>query len=136
MSQAMTINQKDLNGLHRAITRNPELVKREAKVLFQRVGSYIDRFLATSPWRIGGNGGGIPYQTGELLRNSRNRRYGANSMLIFTDENTVPYARFVHDGTSKMKARPYYEAAMAGTAEEQNKAIRAFLDKITADFAK
>lgn len=132
---SLTISKSDLQGLQRAIKRNPQVVAREAKTMFIRIGSYIDRFLATSPWRIGGATGGVPFDTGELYRNARNRKFGTLSMTIFTNTSAVPYAPFVSEGTSKMEARPYYEAALAGTENEQTNAINQFLDATVRNLA-
>jgi hypothetical protein len=133
---SLEINKRDWQGLQNAIKRNPQVVVREAKTLFIRVGSYVDRFLATSPWRIGGASGGVPYATGELFRNARNRTFTPYSMVISTNESAVPYAVYVSEGTSKMQARPYYESAMAGTKVEQENAINQFMDAIIKDLAK
>jgi hypothetical protein len=133
---SLEINKRDWQGLQTAIKRNPQVVLQEAKTLFTRVGSYVDRFLATNPWTIGGASGGVPYATGELFRNARNRTFTPYSMIISTNESVVPYAQFVHDGTVKMQARPYYEAAMAGTKVEQENAINQFMDAILKDLAK
>jgi hypothetical protein len=136
----LTVNKKDWIGLQRAIQRNPEVVKREAKNLFMRVGSHIDRSLATSPWRVGGASGGVPYATGELLRNARNRRFTPYTMIIFTNltGKVGEYAEYVHDGTpgGQMAARPYYDVAMANTRPQQSDAINQFLDVVTNALAK
>lgn len=125
---SLTISKTDLESLRKAISNNPDVVKAEAKKLFIRVGSYIDRFLSTSPWRIGGAVGGVPYATGELFRNATKRKFGALKMTIYTNTQAVPYAKFVHGGTHKMSARPYYDAAMAGTKPQQAAAISAFMN--------
>ncbi len=132
---SLSINKTDLAGLKKAIANNPSVVSGEARKLFIRVGSYVDRFLSTSPWRVTGAFGGVPSATGELLRNARLRKFGALSMTIYTDTAVVPYAKFVHGGTSKMKARPYYDAAMAGTEKAQNDAIGKFLDATVKSLA-
>ena len=132
----LTFNKKDWAGLQKAIARNPDVVQREAKNLFVRVGSYIDRSLATSPWKVGGGGGGVPYASGELFRNARNKEFKANSMRIYTNTNVVPYALFVHEGTSRMQARPYYDVAAENTEPQQNDAINTFLDAVTNQLAK
>lgn len=132
---SLTINKTDLASLKSAISRNPAVVQTEARKLFVRVGSFVDRFLSTSPWRVTGAFGGVPQATGELLRNARQRKFGALSMTIYTDTAVVPYAKFVHDGTSRMKARPYYDAAMAGTKKAQDDAIGVFLDNTIKSLA-
>jgi hypothetical protein len=133
---SLEINKRDWQGLKNAIKRNPQSVIREAKTLFTRVGSYVDRFLATSPWRIGGANGGVPYATGELFRNARQRTWTPYSLTIATNTQAVPYGVYVHEGTSKMQARPYYESAMAGTKVGQEEAISKFMGAIIKDLAK
>ena len=132
----LQINKRDLEAMQLAMRRSPEFVKQATKKLFVRVGSHIDRFMATDPWRMNGSAGGVPYATGELFRNSRNKKIEPMQMKIYTNLAAVPYGVFVHQGTSKMKARPYYESAMDGTKKEQDIAIGQFLDEITSDLAK
>ena len=136
----LTFNKRDWAGLQKAIARNPDVVKREAKNLFVRVGSYIDRSLATSPWRVGGNGGGVPYASGELFRNARNRKFTPYTMIIFTNTTgkVGEYAEYVHDGTpgGQMKKRPYYDYAMDSTEPQQADAQNMFLDKVLNQLAK
>lgn len=119
-----------------AIRRSPGKVQDEAQKLFIRNASFIDRFLSSSAWRVGGGAAGVPFRSGNLLDNARDRVFTAYSLIISTDLNTAPYGLYVHDGTRKMKARPYYDAAVEKTEAEREDAINKFMDEVVKDLAK
>lgn len=129
------IEIKGLDELRRAIARNPEVVRTEAQKLFTRVASHIDRHLAKDPWRVNSGAGGVPVDTGHLLRNARKRQFAPMSLSIYTDTNAVPYARYIHEGTSRMQARPYYESAKTGTEKETEHEAGRFMDAIVKSLA-
>lgn len=61
------------------------------------------------------NGGGQPYPvgviTGTLKRSLKIKRIGKNKYKVFADMNIAKYACWVHDGSSKMEARPFIDDA-------------------------
>lgn len=58
----------------------------------------------------------IPYpvsvNTGTLKRSLKIKRMGKASRKVFADRNIANYACHVHDGTSRMKARPFLDDAV------------------------
>jgi HK97 gp10 family phage protein len=56
-----------------------------------------------------------PVKTGTLKRSETTRvEAGGNRGIVGTN---VSYARFVHDGTIKMKARPFFEEGLAASRD-------------------
>lgn len=62
------------------------------------------------------NGGGQPYPvgviTGTLKRSLKIKKLGKHRYKDFADMTIAKYACWVHDGTSKMKARPFLDDAV------------------------
>ena len=93
----------------RAIKRNPGKVKDEvAKFLVRAIAIYKSGIM-NSPWRKGSSGGGAPVDTG-YLRDSH--QAGTKIMAwkaYIGPASSVKYARYVHEGTKRMKARPWLD---------------------------
>lgn len=50
-----------------------------------------------------------PIDTGRLVSNNKILKVNSKHLTV---GNTAPYAKFVHDGTSRMRARPFYREAI------------------------
>lgn len=59
---------------------------------------------------------GQPYpvgvQTGSLKRSLKIKKVGKNKYKVFADMNIANYACWVHDGTARMKERPFLDDAL------------------------
>ena len=54
----------------------------------------------------------VAVRTGSLKRSLKIKRMGKASRKVFADMNIANYASHVHDGTSRMKARPFLDDAV------------------------
>lgn len=122
MSSVRFIGVKELKE---AVTRHPQTVKRAIDIFLQRGIADYKRGINNNPWRVGGNGGGVPVSNDPRYRTKRNQNYqrarsgnlrdthvvqrNALSAFIGPSLSMAPYAKMVHDGTRKMKARPWLD---------------------------
>ena len=105
-----------LESFKEAILRNPETTLRAIKQFLTRGIAVYNRILIRNPWRVGMSGGGIPVRQsrykgrkiGGNLRDTHQREIEQFEARIYP---TAPYAGYVHDGTRKMKARPWLDYA-------------------------
>lgn len=58
-----------------------------------------------------------PFRTGKLRRGIRKRKTGDSSAVVGVFADEVPYAVFVHFGTSKMAGNPFLLAAFWQNAQ-------------------
>ena len=72
----------------------------DLKSVFTRIGA---RAMATA-------NAGTPVKTGALVSSNKQSKR-KNSVYLYSGSARVPYARFVHWGTSLMERRPYLSAA-------------------------
>lgn len=72
---------------------------------------------------------GIPGYVGGTLRAAtqvgKERKRGLNQVV----ESNTHYALWVHEGTTKMKGRPYLRVALEGEIPELNKRLREIIKK-------
>lgn len=54
----------------------------------------------------------VAVRTGTLKRSLKIKRMGIASRKVFADRNIANYANWVHDGTTRMKARPFLDDAV------------------------
>lgn len=77
-----------------------------------------------------------PLDTGAMMRGISVTEKTPLKVVISPDMNTTPYAKYVHDGTGKMRARPFLEI----TKNRDGKYLEGFfqrtLDKFVDDLAK
>jgi len=105
----MSVNLRFTNAdsFIRAINTTGPTMRDRARVFFTRARAEYDRILLRSPWRIGGSPGGVPTDT-KSLRDTLQREVTSEYLRITP---TQAYAGWVHDGTSKMEARPFFDHA-------------------------
>lgn len=93
-----------------AIKRNPQHVITESRNFMTRGMAVYKRGIINSPWRVGGAGGGSPVRVkGPIrgnLRDTHGTEVNAFESRIFP---TASYARYVHEGTKHMEARPWLD---------------------------
>jgi hypothetical protein len=134
-----------MDTLKAAIRRNPQKAAAETRrFLTDSMASY-KRGINNDPWRVGGTGGGVPvsndpryprrYQRAKSggLRDSHRTEVQSLMASIFP---TAPYAKYVHDGTARMAARPWLEYVKGDRETEVMGHAYRMLEAITADLAK
>ena len=126
---------KGLDGLKRAIARNPSKVKDEAREFLTDAMAEYKRGIIRDPWRVGGNGGGAPVDTMNMRDTHQTTIEGLRA-AIGPDLRAAPYAEYVIMGTKHMKARPYLDYVQEQKSESVNKLAEAMLEAITNDLAK
>ena len=84
-----------------------------------------------NPWRVGGSGGGVPVDTGNLFI-AHETEINKFSAKLFVNNDRAKYASYVHDGTSRMKARPWLEYSK----EKNKKAIERLQDDLLKNIVK
>lgn len=68
-----------------------------------------------------------PVLTGALLTSERYVITGSSSVSLVAD---VPYAHFVHDGTSRMAARPFFDQAIKDKDTEVDALFRQWGERL------
>lgn len=102
-----SIDFKGLKELQRAIERHPQKVVEHTQTFLQRGMAIYRSGIQNNPWRMGERGGGSPVDTSNLLK-SHAVRFDKFEASIGPGRNyPVKYARYVHDGTTKMEKRPW-----------------------------
>lgn len=54
----------------------------------------------------------VAVRTGNLKRSLKMKKMGKGRRKVFADRNIAEYASYVHDGTARMKARPFLDDAV------------------------
>lgn len=125
-------DKRDIKAFKRAIKRNPAMVKMYANDFFVEAMAAYNRKIIRNPWEIGGTPGGAPVDTGNL-RDTHKRTITPWEARI---EPTTDYAPFVHEGTSRMQARPWLEYAFESARPEVNRKADEFLKKVVNKLAE
>ena len=130
------VSEKDLRALERAFSRSPEMMRTEGLRMMNRINVGLQRQIIRNPWRIGGAGGGVPVDS-KSLRQSHRYEVKPEQVKISVDQaKAKAYGWAVHEGTSKMQARPWLDYSLE--REEQNIKNLAddFLNRVVAYLAK
>ena len=102
-----SIEFKGLEELKRAISRNPQKVIEETQTFLQRGMAVYRSGIQNKPWRVGSSGGGAPVDTRNLVQSHAVRIDKFEASIGPSRNYYVPYAAYVHEGTSRMQARPW-----------------------------
>lgn len=141
-----------LKEFERAIKRSPENTRKELQKFFVRAEAKIKSRLRNRPWQLGQSGGGVPVLTGNLrdgmigagraplaeLGNRRKDGVGhiyertATRLRIYP---TASYAKYVHDGTGRMKGRPWLDHALKKEDSSIKKLENDLLKNIVSNLA-
>ena len=109
----ITIDDK---ALKRMIKESPDEVRKFSQVFIRDgINAYWQKVNNTSPWQVGGRGGGVPTDTGNL-RMAHKKEIKSFEGKVYVDMNKTKagrwnYASLVHGGTSKMEGRPWLQYA-------------------------
>lgn len=126
--------------LTRAIKNNPITIRNNALRYMNRSISALKRTIMQNRWQIGSYGGGVPVASGNLKKAHRDE-IGVFRSRIWVDKNRTQagrwnYADLVHDGTSKMEARPWLEFAKNSNKRLIESYGRDFVKAIINNLAK
>lgn len=116
-----------LDELTRAIIRQPRKFLRESQILMVRVMAVYRKGIIRSPWGVSSTGGGSPVGTGNL-RDTHNVKITGLTASLYP---TASYAQFVHDGTRRMKKRPWLDFVR----DDKQRDVDDLLDKFLKDMA-
>lgn len=124
-----------IDGLRKAIKRNPIFVTLEAKKFIVRGIAEYNKGIIRKPWQVGGAGGGAPVAAiqGGNLRDTHGKRITSTKGVIFPTAN---YAEYVHRGTSTMKKRPWLDFVKKTKDPIIIKLAEKMLQNITNELAK
>jgi len=115
-----------------AIKRNPQFISNEVKKFITRALAKYKSGILNSPWRTGGSGGGSPVATGNL-RDTHRSEVGNFEGRIYP---TSRYSEFVHEGTNKMRARPWLDFVKKDKDREIKDLEKEMLKNIVQNLAK
>jgi len=125
-----------LKDLEKAIARNPQTVKQSTKIYFQRGLAAYRRGIYNSPWSIGDTGGGAPVDTRNLVQ-SHGEKFGDFEASIGPARRfPVEYAIYVHQGTKRMKKRPWLDFVRQQQDGQIQGLQRDLLENIVKQLAK
>lgn len=127
---------KDIKGLEDAIARNPVTVKEQVSTLLARARSMYMGSIKREPWRLGGNSGGSPIDTGNLVRSHTEQMTPWTWEVRANGNNKAPYAVYVHEGTRNMSARPWLDYAIKTNDRRLQQMQISMLDYLVNDLAR
>lgn len=73
-----------------------------------------------------------PLDTGTMMRNVQIVEKSPLRVVISPSNTITPYAKFVHEGTSRMQARPFLEI----TKQTEEKNIQSFFHRTLEGFVR
>lgn len=135
-------NENTLRTLQNAIRRNPDVIRSESLAFMTRAKAVLMTTINRNPWRVGGRGGGAPVDSRRLLQ-SHQDRISPFELRIFPEPRATKikspwntYAELVHDGTSRMKRRPWLDYAVKSNDMQIRQLQGRLLEHVTKDLAK
>jgi hypothetical protein len=130
----------DYDKLKKAIQRNPQKTKDEVNIFLVRTQSVIKQGIVQEPWRVGATSGGVPVKTGNLKKAHEYTIEPFRFVVAVNKRKTQVgkwnYASLVHDGTSKMEARPWLTNIEKTKRPQIDRLAKDMLEKITTDLGK
>jgi len=132
----INIKLEGAEAFERAIRENPGYTKSQAMIMMTRIKADYQRTIIRSPWRVGALSGGVPVDT-TTLRDAH--RYQVKPTKLKVDvrpEIANRYGEYVHEGTSKMEARPWLDYATEKNKSNRERQVDDFLKAIVNNLAK
>lgn len=130
-----SVEFRGFDELRAAVARNPKRVYASAQLFLTRAMAEYRRGIQNAPWRVGGSGGGAPVDT-HNLRDTHVSRITGLTASIGPNLDAAPYAPYVHDGTARMRARPWLDFVRDDREPAVEKLADGLLEEITSDLAK
>jgi len=118
-----------------AIEKNPQFIANEVKKFITRALAKYRSGILNTPWRMGGSGGGSPVAmiNGGNLRDTHRSEVGNFEGRIYP---TSHYSLFVHEGTNKMRARPWLDFVKKDKDKDIRVLEKEMLTSIVQNLAK
>ena len=136
MSVNIQINEKDLRNLRKAFNNSPDLMRSKGGQLMTRLKANLQQRIIRKPWQVGWSGGGAPVASGSL-RDAHRYKVSSTELEISLDPSKEDsYGRYVHEGTSKMEARPWLDYAVEKEESNTNQLVNNFLDDVVQGLAR
>ena len=120
----------------RAIKKNPQVVRSEVSKFLTRGMAEYRRSIQTKPWRLGGSGGGAPVDTTNLQTSHVPKFSQWEASIGPRTDSAKKYASYVHEGTSRMQARPWLDYAKESRDGRIKKMELELLDKIAYELSR
>ena len=119
----------------KAIEKNPQFIANEVKKFITRALARYRSGIINTPWRMSGSGGGSPVAmlNGGNLRDTHRSEVGNFEGRIYP---TARYSEFVHEGTGKMKARPWLDFVKKDKDKEVKDLEKELLTNIVHNLAQ
>lgn len=130
------IRKSDRIALERAFSQSPEIIKTEGLRMMNRIKTGLQRQIIRNPWRIGGIGGGVPIDTRSLRDEHKYRVQPAQLKISVAQAKANAYGWYVHEGTSKMQARPWLNYAVEKEEKNVKDLADDFLNRIVSHLAR
>jgi len=127
---------RGLKELQAAIKRNPTVVLNEGKKFLVRGLAAYERGIIRDPWKIGSYSGGAPVDTRHLVQSHGKRIEGLRGVIGPDIEYKTGYSVYVHEGTSRMQARPWLDWVKMSKDAEVKTLYREFLTTIVRELSK
>lgn len=118
-----------------AIRRNPRKVADETNKFITRGLSKYRRGTMNRPWRVGGQGGGAPVDTGNL-RDTHVTKISKFEGTFGPNTRAARYARWVHEGTRRVEGRPWLDYVKEQNEHRIQSLYRELLRNISSDLAR
>ncbi len=128
-----------INGIkefEEAIKRNPQYTMNELRAFFARAIGLYRQTITQAPWRKGQNGGGVPVLHGNLKDSHQSNIAPLEASIAPERATQAPYATFVHEGTKRMKGRPWLQYAFDTRQKEVDLLADDLLKNLVTDLAK
>lgn len=139
------IGYKELSD---AIKRFPQKSLDEGRLFLTRGMAVYKKGIIREPWRVGGIGGGSPVSNDPLYKRKNQKQRSGNlrdthvteisdlQATIGPNDQTAPYAKYVHEGTRRMMGRPWLDYIKRTKDPDIQKLYQAMLGNIVSDLAK
>ena len=130
----------DDTKIRKAIERHPEELRQSALVFMRDSINAYKRTINSSPWRVGGNGGGVPIDSSNLKKAHRDE-LGVFESKIWVDNSKTQvgrwdYAQLVSGGTSRMQGRNWLKYAQQTNRDKVGRNAQKFLKNLVTNLAK
>lgn len=136
----MELRWVGLNELRAAIAKNPQNVLDRTRVFLTRGLAVYKKTIISSPWVMGGSGGGSPKDTGHL-RDTHVTTVDALRATIGPNIQVAKYAPYVHGIAGMARKRSYQLRPWLDYTKQTNESkietlYRALLKDIVSGLAK
>ena len=131
----MSVEIIGMKELQAAVRRNPKKVLSEARGFINKGLAAYHRGIIRNPWRVGSSGGGAPVDTGNL-RDTHLTVVRGLIGIIGPNTKVAKYARSVHQGKGRMKARPWLDYVKKNKEREIERLYGKMGTNIVRDLAK